>query len=187
MWKSVGNLSSGLCCHLLTGIGSCGGFSQLQLQQQEVLIFVLIRSSKNNLSLVVMMTAVNLWKAQQAQQPQVLAILVHCARECVYLGNSSTPEHGTHALRFSILALQQNFPSLLKRFTQRAVRLDLPYRVVATNIFRHFSGFGFSKAAIRKREFNIAIQHDAPVSVFCGRKSLLQGVHQSRDGAVQIF
>jgi len=98
MWKSVGNLSGALCHHLLTGIGIGGGFSQLQLQQQEVLIFVLIRFSKNNLSLVVMMTAVNLWKAQQAQQAQVLAILVHCAPECVYLGNSSTPEHGTHAL-----------------------------------------------------------------------------------------
>jgi len=60
------------------------------------------------------MTAVNLWKAQQAQQPQVLAMLVHCAPECVYLGNSSTPKHGTHTLHFSILALQQNFPSLLK-------------------------------------------------------------------------
>jgi hypothetical protein len=122
-----------------------GGFSQLQLQQQEVLFFVLIRLSQNNLSLVVMMTAVNLWKARQAQQPQFLATPVHCAPECAYLGNFSTPEHGTHSLRLSILALQQNFPSLLKRFAQRAVRLDLPYRVVATNVFRHFSGFASSK------------------------------------------
>jgi hypothetical protein len=127
MWKSVGNLADGLCRHLLTCIGSGGGFSQLQLQQQGVLFFVLIRLSKNNLSLVVMMTAVNLWKAQQAQQPQVLAMLVHCAPECVYLGNFSTQEHGTHALRFSILALQQDFPSLWKQFSQRAVRLDPPY------------------------------------------------------------
>ena len=145
MWKSVGNLAVGLCRHLLTCIGISSSFSQLQPQQQEVLLFVLIRFSKNNLSLVVMMTAVNLWKAQQAQRPQVLAILVYCAPECVYLGKVSTQEHGTHTLQFSILALQQNFPSLLKRFSQRAVRLDLPVRVVATNIFGHFSGFGFSK------------------------------------------
>jgi len=104
----------------------CGGFSQLQLQQQEGLFFILIRFSKTNLSLVVMMTAVNLWKAPQAQQCQVLALLLHCAPECVYLGNFSTQEHGTHALRFSILALQQNFPSLLKRFSQRAITVDLP-------------------------------------------------------------
>src|SRR5207302_4897621 len=99
-----------------TAIGMGGGFSQLQLQQREVLFFVPIRFSKNNLSLVVMMTAVDLWKAQQAQQLQVLVMLVHCAPECAYLGNFSTQEQGTHALRFSILALQQNFPSLLKRF-----------------------------------------------------------------------
>ena len=98
MWKSVGNLSGALCHHLLTGSGIGGGFSQLQLQQQEVLLFVLIRFSKNNLSLVVMMTAVNLWKAQQAQQPQVLAILVHCAPECVYLGKFSTERHTMHSL-----------------------------------------------------------------------------------------
>jgi len=65
MWKSVGNLADGLCRHPLTCAGIGGGFSQLQLQQQEVLFFVVIRFSKNNLSLVVMMTAVNLWKAQQ--------------------------------------------------------------------------------------------------------------------------
>ena len=76
----------------------CGGFSQLQLQQQEGLFFILIRFSKTNLSLVVMMTAVNLWKAPQAQQCQVLALLLHCAPECVYLGNFSTQEHGTLAL-----------------------------------------------------------------------------------------
>jgi hypothetical protein len=151
MWKSVGNLADGLCRHLLACIGIGGGFSQLQLQQQEVLFFVLIRLSKNNLSLVVMMTTVNLWKAQQAQQPQVLAMLVHCAPECVYLGNFSTQEHGTHALRFSILALQQNFPSLLKQFSQRAVRLDPRYRVGATNIFRHVSGFVFSKPRFANR------------------------------------
>jgi len=133
--------------------GHRGGFSQLQLQQQEVLFCCSDRPSQNNLSLVVMMTAVNLWKAPQAQQCQVLALLLHCAPECVYLGNFSTQEHGTHALRFSILALQQNFPSLLKRFSQRAVRLDLAYRVVATTIFRHFSGSGFSKRALRKREW----------------------------------
>jgi hypothetical protein len=109
-----------------------------------------------------MMTIVNLWKAQQAQQPQVLVMLVYCAPQCVYVGNSSTPEHGTHALQFSILALQQNFPSLLKRFAQRTVGLDLPYRVVTANIF---SGCGFSKP-IRECEFNIAIERDASVSVF---------------------
>src|SRR5438445_12032956 len=38
MWKSVGNLADGLCRHLLTCIGIGGGFSQLQLQQQDVLI-----------------------------------------------------------------------------------------------------------------------------------------------------
>ena|SRR5438552_1950329 len=128
-------------------------------------MFVLMRFSKNNLSLVVMMTIVNLWKAQQAQQPQVLVMLVHCAPECVYVGNSSTPEHGTHALRVSILALQQNFPSLLKRFAQRAVGLDLPYRVVTANIFRHFSGGGFNKP-IREHEFSIAIERHASVSIF---------------------
>ena len=106
--------------------GHRGGFSQLQLQQQEVLFFVLNCFAKNNLSLVVMMTAVNLWKARQTQQPQVLAMLVPCAPECVYLGNFLTQEHGTHAVRFSILLLQQNFPSLLKRFSQRAITVDLP-------------------------------------------------------------
>jgi hypothetical protein len=97
MWKLVGNLAHELCRQLLTGIGIGGGFSQLQLQQQEVLMFVLMRFKKNNLSLVVMMTVVNLWKAQQAQQPQVLVMLVYCAPQCVYVGNSSAPEHGrTH-------------------------------------------------------------------------------------------
>jgi len=165
MWKSVGNLAVGLCRHLLTCIGMGSSFSQLQPQQQEVLLFVLIRFSKNNLSLVVMMTAVNLWKAQQAQQAQVLAMPVHCAPECVYVGNSWTPAHGTHALRFSILAVQQNFPSLLKQFAQRAVRPDPAHRVVAANISRHFGGCGFSKP-IRERAFNIAIERDASVSVF---------------------
>ena len=98
MWKSVGNLAVGLCRHLLTCIGISSSFSQLQPQQQEVLLFVLIRFSKNNLSLVVMMTAVNLWKAQQAQQPQFLAMLVHCAPECVYLGKFSTERHTMHSL-----------------------------------------------------------------------------------------
>jgi len=73
-----------------------------------------------------MMTAVNLWKAQQAQQPQFLAMLVHCAPECVYLGKFSTERHTMHSLWFSILALQQNFPNLLKRFSQRAITVDLP-------------------------------------------------------------
>jgi hypothetical protein len=98
MWKSVGNLADGMCRRPLTCTAIDGGFSQLQLQQQEVLFFVLNCFAKNDLSLVVMMTAVNLWKARQTQQPQVLAILVPCAPECVYLGNFSTQEHGTLAL-----------------------------------------------------------------------------------------
>jgi hypothetical protein len=138
-------LQDGWCRHLLPYFGIAASFSQLQLQQQEDLFLFLFAFQKNNLSLVVMMTAVNLWKAQQAQQPQVLAMLVDCAPECVYLGNFSTQERKTHTPRFSILALQQNFPSLLKRFAQPAITLHLPYHVVATNIFRHFWGFGFSK------------------------------------------
>jgi len=41
-----GKPGDGLCRHLLTAIGVGAGFSQLQLQQQEVLFFVLMRFKK---------------------------------------------------------------------------------------------------------------------------------------------
>jgi len=59
-------------------------------------------------------------------------------------------------------------PQLMKRFSQRAVRLDL-LLVVATNIFRHLVG-SVLVSAMRKREFNIAIERDAPVLSFVGEK-----------------
>ena len=43
--------------------GHGGGFSQLQLQQQDSVLYVLLALRKTNLSFVVMMSAVDLWKA----------------------------------------------------------------------------------------------------------------------------
>ena len=114
MWKSVGNLAVGLCRHLLTCIGISSSFSQLQPQQQEVLLFVLIRFSKNNLSLVVMMTAVNLWKAQtSAATSGSCDTGVLCTGMCVSRKSLDSGARNAHTAIFYPRA-STKFPQLIE-------------------------------------------------------------------------
>jgi hypothetical protein len=72
VWKLVGNFVERKALELQAA-GGRDDFSHLQLQQQDSVLYVPIALLKTNLSLVVMMSAVDLWKGLHLSRSMALA------------------------------------------------------------------------------------------------------------------
>ncbi len=94
---------------------------QLQLQQQRMVLCVLSCSLKINLSLVVMMSPVNPWKAEPTS-----ALSTGCGKnilcmQCGYLGYFLQNHQRSRLAVFFILNIQQNIRAISKASAQRWV------------------------------------------------------------------